>query len=190
VAFYDDALLHKPAEALVPFLEEVLRRGWQVRFHTPNGLHARLVTPELARLMVRAGFETFYLGFESTSANWQRGTGGKVFTEDLTRAVNDLLEAGADPDRITAYIMLGHPRGDAETVEDSMRAVHSLGIRIMLAEFSPIPGTVDGEAAGAMVDMTEPLYHNKTAFAIEVHGHEDVNRLKDLCRQWNRSRVR
>ena len=105
VAFYDDALLHRPQEALVPFLEWVVSRREKgtcnfsasettakpqnrpgpymkamtpddVRksskspfpvspfFHTPNAINARLLTPDLAGLMVRAGFGKIYLGFE------------------------------------------------------------------------------------------------------------------------------
>ena len=186
VAFYDDALLCDAEKVLVPFLEEVIRRGIRVNLHTPNALNARFVTAELADLMVRAGFKTFYLGFESVSRQWQQGTGGKVFSEELARSVRHLLAAGADPAHITAYQILGHPESDIQEIEASMRFVHSLGIRGMLADFSPIPGTMDGEACRRWVDLDEPLMHNKTAFPIIRLGFDEVNRLKDLQRQLNR----
>jgi hypothetical protein len=185
VAFYDDALLHEPDQALRPFLEEVLVRGRKVNFHTPNALHARLVTPALARLMVQAGFRTFYLGFESASEPWQRGTGGKVTRDDLAAAVEHLRAAGAARASITAYIIVGHPDHDRQQVEASMRLVHSLGIRTMLADFSPIPGTPDAHAARQWADLDEPLWQNKTAFAIARLGRERLQRLKDLCRDLN-----
>jgi radical SAM superfamily enzyme YgiQ (UPF0313 family) len=50
-AFYDDALLVDAGRHIAPILEEVLERGLQVRFHTPNGLHARAITADLAALM-------------------------------------------------------------------------------------------------------------------------------------------
>jgi radical SAM superfamily enzyme YgiQ (UPF0313 family) len=186
IAFYDDALLFESQRVLVPFLEELLRRGIEVNLHTPNALNARFVTAELAELMVRAGFKTFYLGFESRSPQWQQGTGGKVFCEELARAVDCLLAAGADPGNVTAYQILGHPGSDIQDLEASMRFVHSLGILGMLADFSPIPGTADGEACRRWVDMDEPLMHNKTAFPIIRLGFQEVNRLKDLQRQLNR----
>jgi hypothetical protein len=139
VAFYDDALLHQPSAALVPFLEHVLQRGLKVNFHTPNALHARLLTPALAGLMVRAGVRTSYLGFESASETWQQSTGAKVTADELDGAVQRLRQAGARPDSITAYTIVGHPDHERQQVEESMRLVHSLGVRIMLAEFSPIP---------------------------------------------------
>jgi radical SAM superfamily enzyme YgiQ (UPF0313 family) len=187
VAFYDDALLFDAQKVLVPFLGEILQRGIRVNLHTPNALNARFLTGDLAQLMVRAGFKTFYLGFESTSRQWQQGTGGKVFSEELARAVDHLFAAGADPVDITVYQILGHPNSEVQELEESMRFVHRLGIRGMLADFSPIPGTPDGEACRRWVDLDEPLMHNKTAFPIIRLGFDEVNRLKDLQRALNRS---
>ena len=187
VAFYDDALLFDAERVLVPFLMEILRRGLRVNLHTPNALNARFLTADLAHLMVRAGFKTFYLGFESISRQWQQGTGGKVYSEELATAVEHLRAAGADLVDITAYQIVGHPDSDVQELEASMHFVHSLGVRGMLADFSPIPGTPDGEACRRWVDLDEPLLHNKTAFPIVRLGFDEVNRLKDLQRALNRS---
>ena len=99
IAFYDDALLYKPQELFVPFMEHVISSGSEsgpkINLHTPNALHARFLTGDLAELMVRAGFKTFYLGFESASDKWQKQTGGKVVCDDLQAAVESLKRAGA-----------------------------------------------------------------------------------------------
>jgi hypothetical protein len=155
--------------------------------HSPNALNARFLTKDLAELMVRAGFKTFYLGFESASAQWQKRTGSKVFCDELASAVAYLKAAGADPADITAYQILGHPYSDIQQLEDSMRFVNSLGIRGTLADFSPIPGTPDGDCCAKYVDLAEPLNHNKTAFPIILLGFDQSNRLKDLQRQLNRT---
>ncbi|MHC4461315.1 MAG: B12-binding domain-containing radical SAM protein [Planctomycetota bacterium] len=187
IAFYDDALLFEPEKVLIPFLNEVLNRNIKVNFHSPNALNARFITSELAELMVRAGFKTFYLGFESASVQWQKQTGSKVFSDELARAVEHLAAAGAESPSITAYQILGHPQTDVQELEASMRFANSLGIRGMLADFSAIPGTPDGEHCRQWVDMDEPLFHNKTAFPIILLGNDEVNRLKDLQRKLNRS---
>jgi hypothetical protein len=186
VAFYDDALLFEPDKALIPFLNEVAKQNAKVNFHSPNALNARFVTAELAELMVEAGFKTFYLGFESASLQWQKQTGSKVFSDELASAVGHLVSAGAEPSNITAYQILGHPHIDIQEFEASMRFVQSLGIRGTLADFSPIPGTPDGEYCRKWVNLDEPLMHNKTAFPIILLGFEESNRLKDLQRQLNR----
>ena len=188
VAFYDDALLFEAEKVLIPFLSDALKRILRVNFHSPNALNARFVTRDLAELMLRAGFKTFYLGFESASQQWQKQTGSKVFSEELAQAVRYLIAAGAEPENITAYQILGHPHIDIQELEASMRFVSSLGIRGMLADFSPIPGTPDGEYCRKWIDLDEPLMHNKTAFPIILLGFDESNRLKDLQRRLNRER--
>jgi pyruvate-formate lyase-activating enzyme len=186
VAFYDDALLFKPTQILLPFLAWVRQQGIEVNFHTPNALNARFLSKEVATAMVQSGFKTFYLGFESSAYVWQRRTGGKVYADELVRAVDRLLQAGADPRQITAYLIVAHPHTDQQHVEASMHFAHSLGIRLMLSEFSPIPGTPDGERCRQWVDLDEPLWHNKTVFPIRRLGIDAVRRLKALCHDLNR----
>lgn len=185
IAFYDDALLFNAEQVLIPFLNEIIKQNPSVNLHSPNALNARFLTKDLAELMVRAGFKTFYLGFESASAQWQKRTGSKVFCEELASAIAYLKAASADPADITAYQILGHPFSDIQQLEDSMRFVNSLGIRGTLADFSPIPGTPDGDYCAKWVDLAEPLSHNKTAFPTILLGFNQSNRLKDLQRTLN-----
>lgn len=186
VAFYDDALLYRTETLLKPFLIAVQQRKAKVNFHTPNALNARFITRELSDLMVATGFQNIYLGFESTAYDWQRKTGGKVRSEEVARAVDSLRAAGFDPDRLHAYIIIGHPKSDEQQVENSIRFAHGLGIRIMLSEFSPIPGTPDGELCREWTELAEPLSHNKTAFALRRLGPQELNRLKQLAKDLNR----
>ncbi|HRU05536.1 MAG TPA: B12-binding domain-containing radical SAM protein [Candidatus Brocadiia bacterium] len=184
LAFYDDALLFEPERALFPFLE---RAAGRARFHTPNGLHARFMTQEVARRLVEAGFRSFFLSFESRSEDWHRAVGDKAGAEDLAQAVDALRSAGADLGGVTAYLLLGHPNAESQDLEASMRYAHGLGIRVMLSDFSPLPGTPDGEACRRWVDLDEPLTHNKTAFPLISMGVDRVNRLKALCKELNRA---
>jgi hypothetical protein len=183
IAFYDDALLCQPQQTLLPFLDAI--RGREVNLHTPNGMHARMINPDMARALVQGGFKTFYLGFESVSAEFQKQTGSKVVSQELASAVDALLSAGADGSSIVAYEMLGHPLADVQAIEESMRFAHALGIRIMFSEFSPIPGTPDGELCRKYVDLDEPLNHNKSAFPIVFLGWQKIKYYKTLCRQLN-----
>jgi hypothetical protein len=185
VAFYDDALLYQPERILVPFLKEVLKRKHRVNFHTPNALNARFISRELAELMIEAGFKILYLGFESSAYEWQKKTGGKVYSHELEQAIANLEHAGAKIEHLHAYLILAHPQADQQNVEASMRFASSLGIRVMLSEFSPIPGTPDGESCRKWINLDEPLNHNKTAFPIRSLGLAEVNRMKSLARDLN-----
>ncbi len=55
------------SDHLLVILAELARRGRTFRFHTPNGLHARLITREVARGLKRANFATLRLGVETTA---------------------------------------------------------------------------------------------------------------------------
>jgi len=185
VAFYDDALLFQTAQTLEPFLNATMAHGLNPNFHTPNALNARFLTSDLAQLMVAAGFKSFYLGFESESREWHSKSGRKVHATEFERAVRNLVDAGASSVEIRAYVLLGHPRSSGQDVEKSLRFVHSVGVQSMLAEFSPIPGTPDGELCRQFVDLDEPLWHNNTVFPMVLWGEDEVLRLKNLCRELN-----
>jgi radical SAM superfamily enzyme YgiQ (UPF0313 family) len=157
-----------------------------VNFHTPNAFNARFMTRELADLMIASGFKNVYLGFESTAYDWQQKTGGKVHSDELARAVDHLMAAGVEPRQLHAYIIIGHPKSDDQQVDDSIRFAHGLGIRVVLSEFSPIPGTPDGERCQQWTDLAEPLSHNKTGFALRRLGLLELNRLKQLAKDLNR----
>ncbi len=183
VAFYDDALLCQPDRILGPFLEAVQSGGIQASFHTPNGLNARFVSREIARRMVQAGFQTFHLGYESSSRDWQMKTGGKVNPEEVAEAVGNLRHAGGR--NITLYVLLGHPRSEGQEIEETLHSAAKVGARIMLSEFAPVPGTPDGDLARRWIDLDEPLHQNKTAFPYRLLGAGRVNQLKALCRKFN-----
>jgi hypothetical protein len=185
VVFYDDALLYRPDLMIKPFLKATLRRNLRVQFHTPNALNARFIDRDMAELLVRAGFKNIYLGFESSAYAWQKKTGGKVYSNELERAVVTLTAAGCDPRGVHAYLIVGHPNSEEQSIEESMHLAHALGIRIMLSEFSPIPGTPDGEQCRRWIDLDEPLWHNKTAFTIHRLGGAEVERLKRLTAELN-----
>ena len=183
VAFYDDSLLYQPEKALIPVLKSVLGKKLPVSFHTPNALNARFLSPEIAKLMVQAGFASFFIGLESSSASWQKSTGGKVDKEEYAAAVQNLKEAGALA--ITTYIIVGHPLSDNQDLESSIRLAHDSGTKVLLSEFSPIPGTEDGEKSRTWADLQEPLNHNKTAFAIRRLGFGRLNKLKQMVQMLN-----
>jgi radical SAM superfamily enzyme YgiQ (UPF0313 family) len=184
-AFYDDALLLDAERHIAPILEGVLARGLSVRFHTPNGLHAGLITAGLAALMRRAGFATLRLSLETTDAERQRASGGKVSTGAFERAVRHLQMAGFGSGALGAYLLAGLPGQPLSEVEASVRYVQALGVQAKLALFSPIPGTPDGDRA--LPPGADPLLHNDTVYPY-LRGDEyvgELQRIKQLAKEGN-----
>ncbi len=60
--FYDDALLIDSENHIIPMLEKIIAKGYNVRFHTPNALHAKNISEKAAFLMFKAGFHSIKIG--------------------------------------------------------------------------------------------------------------------------------
>jgi radical SAM superfamily enzyme YgiQ (UPF0313 family) len=167
VAFYDDALLVDPANHIYAILDGVIARGLDVRYHTPNGLHARHVDARLARAMRRAGFVTIRLGLESADPEEQCRDGAKVDRERFARAVAALHGAGFTAREVAAYVLAGRPAQRLEGVRATAAYAHGLGIQVRLAQFSPIPGTAEWASAvraGCIPADADPLLHNNSIY--------------------------
>ena len=167
IAFYDDALLHDAEQHILPILDGVLARGLEVRFHTPNGLHARYIDRALARVMRQAGFVTVRLGLETADPDEQRRDGDKVDRGLFARAVEALWEAGFAACEVAAYVLVGRPGQSVEAVRATVAYAHQLGVQVRTAQFSPIPGTREWAAAVAAGDVAadaDPLLHNNSVY--------------------------
>ena len=164
-AFYDDALLVGFDSHLAEVLEGVMARGLTVRFHTPNAVHAREVTREAAALMFEAGFKTIRLGLETADFSPHRDLDDKLEKGDFERAVRHLLDAGFTSPQIGAYILMGLPGQDPDSVSRTIETAAAAGAVPMLAEYSPIPQTALWEKARlhSTYDLaSEPLFHNNS----------------------------
>ena len=182
-AFYDDALLIRPAEHILPILKGVIGKKVSCRFHTPNALHVKFIEQEVADFFYRAGFKTIRLGFETSNEMRQSGTGGKVNSQDFRRAVENLKKAGYAGQEIGVYLMAGLPGQRKDEVEDSIAFVKAAGARPILVEYSPIPGTTLFEKARRMSPFDlekEPLFQNNSLLPCRWEGFswEDFQRLK------------
>jgi radical SAM superfamily enzyme YgiQ (UPF0313 family) len=184
-AFYDDALLLDAERHLVPILEGVLARGLRIRFHSPNGLHAKEITADLAVLMHRAGFRTVRLSLETVDPVRQQETGAKISTGAFARAVAHLETAGFAAGELGAYILAGLPGQPLAETEATVRFVHGLAVQAKLALFSPIPGTADGDRA--LPAGADPLLHNNTVYPY-LMGDDyvgELQRIKQLAKEGN-----
>ena len=182
-AFYDDALLVKPEDFIVPMLKETIKRGISIKFHAPNGLHMGEIDGEVAGLMFKGGFKTIRFGFETSDEATQVETGGKIDNKGFERAVNHLKRAGYSGKEIGVYVLVGMPGQKVGEVKESIAYVKGNGVRPILTEYSPIPHTPLFEKAKQLSRFDiekEPLYQNNSIFPCQWEGftQDDMRRLK------------
>ncbi len=163
-AFYDDALLVNSKEHIIPFLERIIKYNLKLKFYTPNGLHIRYITQEVAFLMKKAGFVDIRLSLESIDDNFQVQKGNKTSKEEFKKVMEVLYNAGFSKENIKVYTLLNIPEVENKSVEKTMEWIYSNGGQPMLAFYSPIPGTLDFEKAKKITNLEEPLFQNNTVY--------------------------
>jgi radical SAM superfamily enzyme YgiQ (UPF0313 family) len=165
IAFYDDALLVNAGSHFIPMMDLVCRSALDVRFHTPNGLHARQIDGEVAERLWVSGFKTIRLGVEAITPKSETEMDAKVTYVEMLQAIAFLKKAGFDDTQIGVYLLAGLPGQTREEVEESVWKVRNAGARPYLSEFSPVPGTAIWERAckaSPYPIADEPLFHNPT----------------------------
>jgi radical SAM superfamily enzyme YgiQ (UPF0313 family) len=182
-AFYDDALLVNPSEHIIKILQEVIQRGIQCNFHTPNALHVKMIDEQMADLLFHSGFKTIRLGLETSKEQTQIATGGKVDNREFQRAVRSLKKAGYAGKEIGVYLMAGLPGQRVKEVEESIAFVKEAGAKPIPAEYSPIPGTpmfAEAKRKSPFDIENEPLFHNNSILPCQWEGFTwaDFRRLK------------
>ncbi|RPI36951.1 MAG: radical SAM protein [Nitrospiraceae bacterium] len=189
-AFYDDALLVCAETHIKLILKEIINRRMDMRFHCPNGLHARHIDDELARLMKESGFRTLRLSLETINAERQKETGGKVCSEDLISAVSSLKRHGFTKEDIGVYLMYGLPGQEFYEVREGVEFLKALDVKINLTEFSPVPGTkcwADLVSGGTIREDLDPLLTNNTVFTSLFSGYdpEELDKIKLHVKEYN-----
>lgn len=186
-AFYDDALLISPESHIIKILEKVRQKGLKVRFHTPNAIHVKEISHDIASLLYASGFKTIRLGLETSDFDMHNRLDNKVSQGEFERAVNNLLNAGYKRKDIGAYILMGLPGQSVESVSDTIRFADKSGASPYLAEYSPLPETPLWEEAVASTDYdieNDPVFHNNTLLPCwDEEKRQKVTCLKNMIRE-------
>jgi len=164
LAFYDDALLYRAEESFLPLLRALQKERLPLRFHLPNSIHARYVTPEISKLMRKCNFKTIRISLEFSDASSQKNTGNKVDNSIFEKAIQSFIQAGYAPEELEVYLLFGLPGLKEKDYEFSIEYVTDLGLRPRLSLFSPLPGTPDFERVNTLQIKDEPLLQNKIAY--------------------------
>jgi radical SAM superfamily enzyme YgiQ (UPF0313 family) len=181
---YDDALLYEP-EYIKIILNAIVKLNLNIRFHTPNAIHLRFLDEEIAVLLKKAGFTNPHFGLETVNPGLQKLWGDKVNRQDLIRGVELLKSGGFKAGEFSLYLLLGYPNQDLTELRQDVDFLHSLGSRVSLAEFSPVPGTKIFQEYGE--EFSEPLLHNNSVFGFfQKDKLKELWEIKNYVRQLNK----
>jgi radical SAM superfamily enzyme YgiQ (UPF0313 family) len=191
-AFYDDALFVNADSHIKVILRRILTSGMKVRFHCPNGVHARFIDNDLAGLLQRAGFTTLRISLETVDSGRQTETGGKITSVTFQKSLQHLKAAGFSKEQTGVYLMYGLPGQDLDEVKQGITFLQDLNVRINLTEFSPIPHTQcwdDLIEQGIMEKNIDPLLTNNSVFSALYQGYDwqELEALKNSVRKYNSS---
>jgi len=182
-AFYDDALFFN-MEYMKSYLEGIIASGIRGSFYTPNGLHARFISKEIAELMRKTNFVNPMLSLETSDKKKEKLWHKKVTTLELKEAISNLRKAGYDRGEYSVYVLLGAPGSGIEEVKGTIDLAHSLGARVSLSEYSPVPGTIMAQDLPGILE--EPLLQNNSIYpVISLSEWNEFRQAKDLARSLN-----
>jgi pyruvate-formate lyase-activating enzyme len=180
---YDDAFLYEPDYAK-QLLKKISGLNRDLRFHTPNALHWKYLDKELATLLKECGFTMPCFGMETMDDNLQKEWGGKTEREELEGGVKLLHEAGYKNGEYAVYLLLGYPGQDLTRLKSDLEFLNKLGVKVSLAEFSPVPHTSIFEKYSA--SFQEPLMQNNSIFScFEPERMQAFWEIKNYAKQLN-----
>lgn len=144
VSFVDDGFTVNPRRAFdlcTQMIERRLDLSWFCN------VRADQVTPELARVMARAGCHQAYLGLESGSQRILDGVGKGSTVEQMERGARALAEAGIHR---SAGFVVGLPGEDESSVDATIAMANRIRPqRIQFTRWTPLPGSRLEGASGA-----------------------------------------
>ena len=163
IAFYDDALLYNFNTQLKIFLHAMGKKGPDLIYHTPNGLHIKSITEEIAESLYRFNFKTLRLSLETSDARVQKITGKRISRKMFIRVMKYLHKAGFSPEGLEVYVLFGLPQQGLNDIKDTIKFIKDHGGRPKIVEYSLIPGTEDSRQYYNNKNI-DPLLTNNSIF--------------------------
>ena len=122
---------------------------------------------------------------ETSNIQEQKNSNNKVSNKEYERAIKYLNLAGYKQGEYTTYLLIGIPEQNIENIKESIKYVHSLGSKISLSEYSPIPYTKDWQKLPSELKQ-DPLTQNNTYFITLNKDYDKLIKLKEFAKELNK----
>ncbi len=186
IQIWDDNFTFSP-DRVIETCNLILKKNIKVHFSCPSGIRADIGTPEMFKIMKRAGFYFVSLGVESGNQEIVNKLGKNLDLEKVKYTVGLLNDVGI---RINLHFMLYLPWDTEKTIEKTINFAKSL--KVHLAHFhmtTPFPGTElyniikkDGNLFNKSDFMFSTYQSSKPSF--EVYGLTRKNAKKMIAKAY------
>jgi hypothetical protein len=135
-------------------------------------------------MMKQINFINPIISLETADERNENSWHEKVTRGEFMKAVESLNRGGYGAGEYTAYILLGAPSDGFDSVKKTIDFAHSLGARVSLSEYSPVPGTEMAKKSGPVFD--EPLLQNNSVYSsVNTAEWEQIHSIKNYARRLN-----
>ena len=148
--------------------KDIIRRGLDIQFETPNGISINTLDGEVMNALVSAGLIRVYLAIESGSEYIRNKVMGKHLSTEKIYEIIDLTKQYKQL-YVKAYFIIGMPEETHTTLEETYNMIKKINVdRIYLHNIIPFPGTKVFEQAlrdNLLVDLDpESLYKSEELY--------------------------
>ena len=139
-SFMDDNFTFNKERTLT-ICHEIVKRGLNIQFETPNGLSMKTLDKEVLDALVEAGLVRVSLAIESGSELIRNRVMGKNLSQEKIYEVIKLTKSHAQL-YVKAFFIIGMPEETVHTLEQTYEMIQSINVdRVYIQNILPFPGT-------------------------------------------------
>ena len=152
-------------ERAVEICGEIIKRGLDIRWKTPHGLRADLVSPRLVAAMKRAGCHEVALAAEHGDQEYLNRVLKKSINLDTIFQASAMFQKEGIP--VTCYLIMGfHGETDEQMARtsDFARRLARAGILPYIAVYMPLPGSPDFDHVKRLIGLGSGAFEPEELF--------------------------
>ncbi len=139
-SFMDDNVTLKKGR-MVEICQQIIDRGLDIQFETPNGISVKTIDEEVLDAMVKAGLVRTCLAIESGSEYIRNQIMKKHLSNEKIYEVLALVRRYPQL-FVNAFFLIGMPEETAETLEETYRMIEKIRVdKTIVMNLVPFPGT-------------------------------------------------
>ncbi len=172
--FFDDDIFLFPSRETRELLQLMIDRSLPKRIRWRGLTRANFVTPELIKIVKKAGCFRLEMGVESGDNEILKAINKGITVEEIRNAVKIIKDSGI---LVSSYFILGHPNETLETIKKTINLAaelntHTIAIGLMV----PYPGTriyemaQQGEGGYRLLTEDWSQYDKYGGKVLEVEG--------------------